>query len=252
MYDRWGNELKLNPYYLIDRCIIAFGTYDPSLHAIIQQRVRPGAICFDVGANIGSVTVHLANCAGPAGRVHAFEPCPPVLARLRENVQRNHMESRIAIHEIALGDHVGTATMRFACPEAANQGMASIVGDDRGPLSQRSEVTLSTLDEFMDRQQVARVDFIKVDIQGAECAFLEGGRRTLSAQGPDLLIEVDPSQLHEAGAETGSLLKELEALGYNIYEASRGRPGAAIHWQSVPAGYSADNVLCTREVLPSA
>ena len=47
--DRWGSELRLNPYYLIDRDIIALGVYDAGLHAVIEQRVRPGDVCLDLG-----------------------------------------------------------------------------------------------------------------------------------------------------------------------------------------------------------
>src|SRR4051812_23750848 len=53
--DRWGSELKLSPFYLVDRDILVTGSYEEPLHRLIRDRVRPGMVCFDVGANIGAV-----------------------------------------------------------------------------------------------------------------------------------------------------------------------------------------------------
>src|SRR5688500_18227880 len=72
--DAWGCSMKLHPYYLIDHHIIAQGTYDKPLHRCIQRSVRPGMTVFDVGANIGSVALHLSRCAGSSGMVVCFEP----------------------------------------------------------------------------------------------------------------------------------------------------------------------------------
>lgn len=84
-HDRRGQKLLLSPHIHLDRCIIAFGEYDKELHLGLELCVKPGMTCFDIGANIGAVSLHMLKLVGRRGRVHAFEPVPPVFERLIGN-----------------------------------------------------------------------------------------------------------------------------------------------------------------------
>src|SRR5687768_15903771 len=55
--DRYGLAFRLHPRYFIDRNIISFGIYDPRLHEFISREIKPGMVCFDVGAHIGTVSL---------------------------------------------------------------------------------------------------------------------------------------------------------------------------------------------------
>jgi hypothetical protein len=89
--DEWGCEMRLAPYYYLDRQIIAFGSYERDLHLYLEQFLKPGMVVLDIGANIGSMALHMARCVGLTGKVLAFEPAPLVCARLHENVIRNNL-----------------------------------------------------------------------------------------------------------------------------------------------------------------
>lgn len=65
------------------------GTYEPELQRALRDWVRPGQVVYDVGANIGYVSLLLARAAGSQGKVYAFEPLPANLERLRKNVELN-------------------------------------------------------------------------------------------------------------------------------------------------------------------
>ncbi|MGH3614024.1 MAG: FkbM family methyltransferase [Pseudonocardia sp.] len=246
--DRWGSQLLLNPFYFLDANIIAFGCHDPSMHRFIENHVKPGMTCFDVGANVGVVALHLARRVGLSGSVHAFEPVSSIRRRLTENTERNGLSTTVKIHPAALSNGSGRAVMAVADETATNQGQASLVNSDNPQLVISTEITTITIDEFVESNGVDRLDFLKVDIQGAELLLLEGGSRVFTELSPQILMEVSPEDLGGMGKNSRDLLEAVEAYGYRIYELdSRGWPGRPVHAQDVPADYYAANVVCIKD-----
>jgi FkbM family methyltransferase len=244
--NRWGDELYLSPHYHIDRNILIFGTYDADLHQAIENLVRPGMVCLDVGANLGEVALHVARRVGPGGQVHAFEPAPPIYERLRLHVGHNHLQDVVHTHPIALSDQTGPCTIAFPGADQDNQGLGSIV--NLGPKSGAARATASamTLDDFVAEHGLTRLDLMKVDIQGGEPALLRGGRRTFAELGPDLLMEVSPEDLRAAGSDSRELCRMLDEYGYRIHHLTGGRVGRRIHASEVTPAFAATNVYCTR------
>jgi FkbM family methyltransferase len=244
--DRWGFRFELHPYYFIDRSILAFGGYDVPLLRFLHERIRPGEVCLDVGATLGQVTVHLATLVGPHGRVLAFEPLPHVRERLSRHVAANGVADRVELHAVALADATGTATFHFAEPAVTNQGMGSLVMDDHPGLGLRCEVRTARLDDFVAQRGIERIDWIKIDVQGAEPRLLDGARATLDRLSPELLVEVDPVDLRAGGATSRSLLGTLGDRGYRMFAVRPGGLGPEIDPRTVPETFAADNVYCTR------
>jgi FkbM family methyltransferase len=235
--NRWGSDLWLSPYYYLDRNIIAMGSYDSALHAFIERHVKPGSVCMDVGANLGEVTLHLATRVGREGKVYAFEPVAGVHARLRRHVERNGAGDVVETLRIALSDRTGTGTIRHV-------GSLVTVHAD---LTGAQEVELVTLDDFVERNGIRRLDFMKIDIQGAEPLLLEGGRKTFASLSPDLLIEVAPRELRSAGRDSRDLCVMLEDLGYRLYRLNGRGIGARIDARTVSPTFEANNVLCVKQ-----
>ncbi|MEQ7127290.1 FkbM family methyltransferase [Actinopolymorpha sp. B11F2] len=244
--DRWGTELLVNPYYLLDASVIAFGAFEPDLHQYLERHVRSGMICFDVGANIGVVSVHLGRLVGQSGRVHAFEPVPAILERLDQHVERNGMTQVVNVHPIALSNQTGTASFAVADSDASNQAQGSLVTRNNPSLTRLLDVTTVTLDEFVEQQKVDRIDLMKIDIQGSEIFLLEGGKRTFSELGPDLLMEVSPEDLVNIGKSSQDLLEMVESYGYFVFELAHGTPSKRVTSASVPPDYYNPHVLCTK------
>lgn len=243
-----GFQMKLCPFYLIDREILAYGAYDVKLHAALERLVKPGITCFDVGANIGDATLHMARLTGPSGRVHAFEPAPSVSARLREHILQNHFEDRAFVHQVALSDHEGTASFCFAPMVMENQGMGSLVPHDTEVISLRTEVQLETLDAFVDQHGIESIGVMKIDIQGGETMFFQGATESLRRFRPPLLLEVGSHELAAIGSNSREFLELVESHGYRIHllEAD-GQPGARVRSHNVAPDFDASNVLCLAE-----
>lgn len=245
--DRWGSELWLHPHYHLDFTIIAFGFYDRPLHRYIDRTVRPGMTCFDVGGNIGAMSTHLARKVGATGRVHVFEPVPALRARLEKNLARNGYTQIVTVHPVALSNTTGEARLAVAGVDADNQGLASLVAGATEPrLTGTLTVSTVTLDDFVARHRISRIDFMKVDIQGAELLLLAGGRQALAGLRPDMILEVSPADMAGIGKTSRDLLRALEACGYRVHELRHdGTPGPRIDADTVPPDFDRENIFCT-------
>lgn len=122
----------------------------------------------DVGANVGYYSLLFAKWLKGLGVVHAFEPFPATASRLRRNLELNpDLQGIIRLHQVALSDRAETVSM--AVPDSTNSGCNYLSNDLAGA------IPMLTLDGFVEREKLARIDFLKVDIEGSEVAFLRGG-----------------------------------------------------------------------------
>ena len=242
--DHWGNRFLLHPYYLLDRQIIAFGAYDYPLHAFIEQRIFGGMVCLDIGANIGAVSLHLASRVGLSGLVYCFEPLPHLYKRLIQNALRHDFAPAIDARQVAVSDQDGETILSSRPQDHPNQGMGSIVNQDCC-LKIRVPVLTVTLDTFVESVGLKKIDFIKLDVQGAEPLVLEGAKRTLNAHQPDMLLEVSAWDLRAGGKSPPALLSRLEELGYECFMLTRsGRVGKSVRSAEVRAEFSCNNLYC--------
>ena len=210
--DRYGLELYLSPHSHIDRCILAFGEYESGIHRLLEQVIKPGMICLDVGANIGHIALRMAQLGAV---VHAFEPAPPVYQILELNSQRNGFLN-LFIHPLALSDRDGEALIAYARPEVENQGMGSIVNMKNLVVSEVTSVPAMRLDTFTQKHSLARIDFIKLDVQGAEPLFWLGSEKTISKHKPIVVTEISGEDLNAGGRTVSDFINLIEASGYRV------------------------------------
>lgn len=245
--DRFGLGYRLHPGYLMDRDIMAFGCYEPPLHRLIQRQVKPGAVCVDAGANIGSVALHMALRAGPGGKVHCFEPHPGVRERLALHVRHNGLQGFCRVHGLALSDRAGTVELCVMEGDDENQGVSSIVGPgEHGQLQRSVPVPTVTLDAFAAEARLEHIDFMKIDIQGAEPLLLRGASVCLSRpDAPMLAMELSPLDLRHLGSDSRELVALVESYGYRVYQLrSDGRPGRRIEGSKVAPDHYESTVVC--------
>ena len=165
---------RLNSY--IDWTVFFYGSYESETLFLIRDilRGRPGAVMLDVGANVGVHSLYASQFA----QVHAFEPYPPILAALRENVAING--ARVQIHGFGLGER--TETLPFTAPTGDNRAIGTF-RHGCGTLS----LPVVRGDEFC--APLPRVDLIKIDVEGFEASVLRGLRETISRWHPALICE---------------------------------------------------------------
>ncbi len=193
------------------------GTYEPELQAALRALVKPGMVAYDVGANIGYVTLLLARAVGERGRVFAFEALPAHVERLRANVKLNGMESRVMIFSGAVTS--SESPVRFLVHGLDGMGKAEGSAGRRAD-DYKSEITVPgiSLDEFVYTNGNTPPQVIKMDIEGGEVLALPGMSRVLAEARPLMLLELHGQQSARLAWET------LAAAGYEIYWMKRGLP----------------------------
>ena len=199
-----GYRIRVSP---AENLAYLLGTHEPHLQKIIRQYVESGDTVYDIGANVGYVSLSFAKWVGPRGRVIAFEPVPSNVNSLRENIKINRLDN-IQLLDLAASDRCGEAVIRIA----ENLSTASMVWHRHDPLSVELAIKTVSIDELVDSGSLDSPTFVKIDVEGAEGSVLTGMRRTVAACRPVLFIECS-----DAGREiTWSLLQEL---GYRCQSA---------------------------------
>ncbi|HTS53506.1 MAG TPA: FkbM family methyltransferase, partial [Burkholderiales bacterium] len=213
-----------HPRSSVEDAFIKRGFFQKPVFDTLVPFVRPGSLVIDVGANLGAYAIPLAR-RFPDVEVHAFEPNPPVIARLEENIALNRMRNRnVAVRPLALSDAPGRLRLHAVARIEDNFGLSSLREDSlAGVDSVVTEVEVETLDRLYLMSQ-RPVSVIKIDVQGHELQVLRGGRALLARFGPVLVFEHEDRLFH-AGAEAEGVKRALsgflEGLGYRCYYISR-------------------------------
>ena len=215
----WYDALRLQLYLGNDlaRCIFVDGAFEPNEFAFLHDYLREGMTVIDVGANEGVYTVFLASRVGPTGRVVAAEPSSRELVRLRKNLDINAFENVLVV-EAAVGEEKGKADLAIAERNHAGQNtLGGRVSNPKVATESVERVRVQTLDEMVSDARVGRIDFIKVDAEGAERSVLRGARRTLEMYQPVVQLEIEATALARQDATPDDVAGELAERGYVVW-----------------------------------
>jgi FkbM family methyltransferase len=214
----------------VGRSLDRYGEFSEHEAILFAQLLKPGAVVVEAGANIGALTVPIARQVGPAGRVVAYEPQAVLAALLTRNLAANglvHAEVRRA----ALGAQPGTAHVPRIDYRAGGNFGGVALGDagDAVPV------------ETIDGLALARLDFLKIDVEGMEIEVLAGGATTIRRCRPVLYVENDRAENSRA------LISTLFDLDYRAWWHFAGLFNPANHFgvaENLFAGFVSVNLLC--------
>lgn len=213
-------EMLIDRHDLVIGRAISQGEYEPACTAIIRQHVAPGHTFVDVGANVGFFTLLAAGRVGPTGHVLAFEPIVHNYRLLEKSIALNEL-ANVQLHRTALLDRSGC--VEFLQWERRNSGSFHLLNDaswDRA----RYSVEAAAFDELFTGQ---RLDFVKIDVEGAEGLVLDGMREAIRRHRPIILFEYSPTAIADLSRrDPAQVLQGLHALGYSTVEVQeylRGR-----------------------------
>ena len=180
--------------------------------------VRPGDHVWDVGANIGRMSVVAARRVGERGRVRAFEPSPMVISSLYKNLAFNQC-SNVTVRNCAVSDQAGTIS--FHMPLDTNSGLGSLreIGDGASTVI---EVPMIRLDDESD--QPARLRLLKIDVEGADLRVLRGASRMIQSARPAIIMEFSPRWIEQLGDSVGWFSEFVERIGYTLYRLTDAGP----------------------------
>ena len=188
---------------------VAGGVYEPEIAAQLRAFLRPGMTMLDVGANIGLFTMLGASLVGPGGHVLAVEPNPDNI-RMIEASRRANGFAQVAVAGCAVGRQIGL----LALETNFSNGMTSAPADDVAGLFAARLVPSVPLPRLLPER---RIDFIKIDCEGAEYTALSSIQERLRADRPVIVSEFNLRLLEpNSGVPGAAYLAMLTGLGYRL------------------------------------
>ena len=211
----YGDYFLLNEISWVDKNIKDFSVWEPESTSVIKNLVKPGDVVLDIGANIGYYTVIMSKIVGKTGKVLAFEPTKHFFDVLQSTVEINNL-TNVQLYdfgisdnnsesEISIGEH--SATIHWLKDSERNGGI---------PISVE-QIILKRLDDIISSMNIDKLDFIKIDVDGHEPAFLDGAWETLNKYKPTILMEIDHQHYRKAGYLAWDFYNNLREKGYHIY-----------------------------------
>jgi FkbM family methyltransferase len=165
-------------------------------------------IIFDVGANVGQ-SAKKFRAAFPHARIYSFEPEPRCYQELLLSTSG---DPNIQCFQLALGDRAGSSTIY----RTEHSTTSSLIEPDH--YLDRVAVDIETLDDFVDRKGIDRIDLLKIDVEGFDLAVLQGGKKMLSAnQIPLVLVEVGFTKGDSRHVLLDDIRDYLAPFGYFVY-----------------------------------
>ena len=185
---------------------------EPGTRRVLSKLLVPGTTFVDVGAHIGLLTLAGARAVGASGKVLAIEPVPLCFELLQRSLTINGLAERVEGKCQAVGAH--HARCKFFVRDVL--GHSSLTRGEFAADGDEIEVSVAPLDELVRPSE--RVDLIKIDVEGAELAVLEGMTRVI-AENPELSIiaEFGPSHLKTADVAPEKWLSAFQNRGFDPF-----------------------------------
>lgn len=185
--------------------------WEPLETELVKREIKKGDVVLDIGAHIGYYTLILARLVGERGKVFAFEPDTDNFALLKKNVNVNSCQNVVLVKK-AVSDKTGKGRLYLA---DGNMGDHRIY--DSGDNREVVEIETIRLDDYF-RDYNGRIDFIKMDIQGAEERAIQGMNSLLERfKNFKIVMEFCPAMIKKFGTEPEDLLKLFLNQGFKLY-----------------------------------
>jgi FkbM family methyltransferase len=175
------------------------GFWEMWLTIFVARIARPGMVAVDIGANFGYYTLILADLVGEAGHVYAVEPNPATAIALRRSVRLNVPGDRTTVIEAAAGAADGGQSLLYA-PHGEPKNAMIIASSNEVSASAGTVYTVSEVTVDAIAAKRGRIDFIKIDAEGAEQAIIAGALKTLAGDKPHLVLEFNAARYRDPGA----------------------------------------------------
>lgn len=161
---------------------MSYEDVEKSEQAFYNNYLKSGMTVFDIGANIGDITLMFSKLVGPTGTVHSFEATGSTFAQLEENVKLANC-ANVRVNHLAVADSLGS--LQFYIYDQEHSRLNSLADRPLGNYGMAvspigvEEVQAITVDSYCEQHKIEFIDLLKVDVEGAEYQVLKGANRML-------------------------------------------------------------------------
>jgi FkbM family methyltransferase len=177
----------------------------------VKTVLQPGMTVLDAGAHHGLYTLLRSKCVGSRGRVIAVEPSPRERKRLQRHLRLNRCRN-VTVQACALGDQRREEDLFVV--EGREDWCNSLRAPQIEERTVKVRVGVERTDDVLKELGIQRLDFIKLDVEGAELSFLQGAARTLETWRPLILAEVQDTRTRPWGYAAREIIDLLVRAKY--------------------------------------
>ncbi len=198
--------------------------HEISERRLLKKLVKPGMLVLDVGANIGDYAIILSRLVGSSGTVHTFEPASSTFTKLEERLKQSKCDNVQAHQKATYSANIPIVFNEFpedfsvwnsiGIPEMLNpNGSGEYV-----PIVKTETVEGITLDSFCKAHEIEKIDYLKIDVEGAESDTLEGAIDLLSNQKVGYIqFEISQKMLEGLDRTANATFDILRKYGYESH-----------------------------------
>ena len=196
-----ANDIGFGAHVLLD------GTWELWITQFLARLIKPGQTVVDVGANHGYFTLLMADAVGPKGVVYAIEPNPRLREVLTQSLAVNGFSARTRLWDVAATDQDNVELLLTIPNNEPKNGHLTPHASDPNAIPIKG-MSLATL-----LADAPRIDLLKIDVEGAEEAVLNGGWDVIQRDRPDIILEFNRHRCRDPQG----LLTRLRSLYGSIH-----------------------------------
>ncbi len=221
------------------------GIYEPGETEYFIKNVREGQIIVDVGGNFGWYSTLFSKIVGTTGTVHVFEPVPFIYAELERNLKLNSLGDNCTLNNYALWETNGTASINVFKDMPHGHSSLSNLGMKE---YQIFRIETKVFDEYVKVHGISNIDFMKLDVEGAELSVLKGALETLKRmENLKVVFEVNDDTSAAFGYVPSDIIKLLKSVGYKKFSMIS-KQGELIQLQDLSNLTNGANIVCEKRI----
>lgn len=210
-------DISISPHILLD------GYWEEDTTTVVRRHLHRGMTYLEIGTNVGYYSVLAASLVGTTGRVLGFEANPRMAHLANRSLYLNGFADYAHVTHAAVSDREGTVTLHTSRDLLGGSSIIPGVVEKNAILAtssseMRQEITVPCTTIDCATVDLGRdIDFIKIDIEGAEPLAIRGMTRLLGQKKPlKIILEFFPDMIRTAGADPMALLESLRGYGFAI------------------------------------
>jgi len=196
------------------------GVWDANEFKWLEENVKPGDNCLNIGANVGYFSILMSRLVGPEGNVKAFEPNKLLFKYFKRNCQ-NQKTRNVEFYPYAIGDKNGHALFyenkkNFGDGRIFNPMMTQVGGSSEMAgfdlKLKPKKVRIRKLDDL----KINKINVVLIDTQGSDHLVIKGMENIIKESRPKILTEFVPGWIVDQGGNPLKVLEEYKSYGYNL------------------------------------
>ncbi len=243
-----GLKLRIYPGNEVFRALFVRGIYDPNVVVAINALLPKDGVFIDVGANMGYCSLLADRIVGEDGKIFAIEPSERDFLRLLDNVSINKLRN-INSYRLVISDKEGEALVSIAPEERSALNTVATEFNYKGIEKIKTEkVPSTTIDIFVDKEGLDKIDVIKMDIESSELSALKGAKNSIEKYRPAIILGFNKNAFktnHISCEEIEKILSEHRYIIYSLVE----EPTFAFKEIKDLSNYNGKIIFCLHESL---